>query len=519
MSSNIKRLFIASFVFLSAISLSIAGMGQISLTGEYSPAYNGVDDPWHVIPNLTIGFTAAGTMRVEGGSVVDSDGWSYLGYHAGSSGMATITGAGTTWDSFRQITVGFAGNGTMDVEDGAQVLSGGARIAEFGSSTSIATVTGPGTRWESRTGIDVGYGGHGRLNISNGGVVEQTGSTVFLGRNASSTGIVKVDGSGSQLNNNGTLFLGYIGNGDLTIENGGYVYNRNADVASGSGTTGVALVTGASSQWINDQNLSLGYNGNATLRVEDGGFVYTAWDAFIARNSGRTSSVTVKDAGSEWDIDRSLYVGGRQFQNGGTGILNIESGGLVSVADTLKIWSGGTVNVMGGTLDVGTLQQDGILNVTGGEIAVDVLTGDFVLDGGTLAPGDSPGLTTIQGDFQFDSGTVEIEIGGLLRGTEFDAIDVTGSAILNGLIDVNLISGFSPLLGETFQVLNASSLSGTPTFDFSDATLASGLAWDTSNFISSGSITVGMAVIPEPSSFGIVVVVGLGLGLRRRRSS
>jgi T5SS/PEP-CTERM-associated repeat protein len=275
------------------------------------------------------------------------------------------------------------------------------------------------------------------------------------------------------------------------------------------------VITGPGSQWINDQNLTIGLNGDVTVDIQDGGYVGTSRDAFIAKNSLHTSTVNVTGAGSHWNIDRNLYVGGSDFRSGGTGTLNIEDGGLVTVANTMTIWSSGTVNVQGGTLDVGTLQQDGTLNVIGGQIAVDVLAGDFILDGGTLAPGDSPGLTSILGNFQFDSGVVEIEIAWLSRGTLFDAVDVSGTALLNGVFDVNLISGFSPLLGDSFLLIDANMLSGTPTFDFSEAVLSQGLGWDTSNFLSTGTISVGVAAIPEPGSAGVLFVTTASLLLNR----
>ena len=61
--------------------------------------------------------------------------------------------------------------------------------------------------------------------------------------------------------------------------------------------------------------------------------------------------------------------------------------------------------------------------------------------------------------------------------SNFDNFGVTGAASLNGDIVVTLLGGFAPSLGDQFQVLAASSITGTPTFDFSAAPLANGLAW------------------------------------------
>ncbi len=84
-----------------------------------------------------------------------------------------------------------------------------------------------------------------------------------------------------------------------------------------------------------------------------------------------------------------------------------------------------------------------------------------VIFNGTLAPGNSPGLLTIGGDITFGPfGTLEIEIGGLLRGTEYDALDVGGTATLDGTLDVLLINGFVPQAGDSFDIIIADTVVG-----------------------------------------------------------
>jgi hypothetical protein len=50
-----------------------------------------------------------------------------------------------------------------------------------------------------------------------------------------------------------------------------------------------------------------------------------------------------------------------------------------------------------------------------------------------------------------------MEIGGLTPGTEFDRLTISGSATLAGTLDLLLINGFDPGIGNTFQILTFAS--------------------------------------------------------------
>jgi hypothetical protein len=70
-------------------------------------------------------------------------------------------------------------------------------------------------------------------------------------------------------------------------------------------------------------------------------------------------------------------------------------------------------------------------SIVDGEGNVDV----NVFNSGELAPGISPGLFQVDGDYwQTNSGLLNIELAGLVRGDEFDALLVTGEMRLAGLV-------------------------------------------------------------------------------------
>jgi hypothetical protein len=82
-----------------------------------------------------------------------------------------------------------------------------------------------------------------------------------------------------------------------------------------------------------------------------------------------------------------------------------------------------------------------LVQVPGGQLrGTGTLHGNLE-NGGRLAPGNSPGILSIQGDFaQSSSGTLEIEVGGLTAGTLHDRVVVTGSATIAGRLEVPVVN-------------------------------------------------------------------------------
>lgn len=80
---------------------------------------------------------------------------------------------------------------------------------------------------------------------------------------------------------------------------------------------------------------------------------------------------------------------------------------------------------------------------------------------GTLAPGVSPGITVVQGDYtQQPGGTSAIEIGGTTPGTEHDQLNVTGTASLAGTLEISLIAGYELETDQGYVILTAGAVTG-----------------------------------------------------------
>ncbi|GAG27073.1 unnamed protein product, partial [marine sediment metagenome] len=148
--------------------------------------------------------------------------------------------------------------------------------------------------------------------------------------------------------------------------------------------------------------------------------------------------------------------------------------------------------------------------------------------GGTLAPGGSQGEMEIYGFYNMGgSAALEIEIGGTTAITDHDVLTVTETATLNGTVYVSLIDPagganiFEPELDDFFDVLTATSITGSYTFDYEDADLSEPwMSWDDTIETGGNGQILRLTVVPEPSELVMlagVAVFGLIGYLRRRR--
>ena len=172
---------------------------------------------------------------------------------------------------------------------------------------------------------------------------------------------------------------------------------------------------------------------------------------------------------------------------------------MVTVSNTAKLWSDGTINLDGGTLDVGTLDLAfGTFNMLDGILHADSVIGNINVQGGTVAPGHSPGILSISGNyFQGADATLEIELAGTANG-DYDQLLVAGTLEISGALEVQLLDGFSPMIDNEFQVFDGAALSGT----FSSVVLPGllgDLSWDSSQLYSNGTLSV------DPRTHNVVV--------------
>jgi hypothetical protein len=151
-------------------------------------------------------------------------------------------------------------------------------------------------------------------------------------------------------------------------------------------------------------------------------------------------------------------------------------GGATITGFTAPVTNRGTVQVRAGTLqlDGGFVQTDGITQIDGASIASALpvridggrLQGSgtieaSVVNAETVAPGLSSGLLEIRGAYtQTANASYEVELGGILPADGFDRLQIGTTAELDGILDVRLLDGFVPSIGDRFEILTFASRRG-----------------------------------------------------------
>ena len=111
-----------------------------------------------------------------------------------------------------------------------------------------------------------------------------------------------------------------------------------------------------------------------------------------------------------------------------------------------------------------------VVNAQGSLSGTGTVGGSVENSGGTVAPGNSPGVLSITGNYtQGSGGTLNIEIDGVAGPGEggHDQLDVGGDAALDGTLDIQTDAGFTPgvgampgMVGDSFVILTAASRTG-----------------------------------------------------------
>lgn len=137
----------------------------------------------------------------------------------------------------------------------------------------------------------------------------------------------------------------------------------------------------------------------------------------------------------------------------GSGTVSNEGGGLVIYTGTTMNQFLGTVVVDNGTLQVDGSFTDGSFVVNGGLLDGTGTVSGVIMNGGTIKPGDSPGILHVQGDFNMSPGAaLKAELNGPVPGSGYDQLQVNGAVNLNGAT-LNLVPGFAPAPGTAFLIL------------------------------------------------------------------
>lgn len=412
-------------------------------------------------------------------------------------------------------------------------------IGNGAGSTGLLTVTGNGAAssavWTGPGAILLGAGGgQGTLNISNGGAVRSTAdNSIMIGWDTNSSGFATVSGANSVLSAGERMGVGFGdgSTGTLMIANGGTVragtnvgFSDGAmEIGTGVGSSGTVTVTGANSR-LETTGFIIGADGvtanTAILNIQNGATVVTApqaaCDLFCGAVSvgskGGTAQINVTGAGSALQVgaitNPTNFFAGREMFIGGYGQAAVTvdqgaidaSGGHIFVSGgssgthfdsaTLTVRNGGSVMAT----EV-TVNQGGTLNGAGGTIF-----GDVILNGGTLAPGNSPGTMNIAGNLNLLTGTLALEYTDLAS----DFLNVSGNVTFGSGLNLNLLFDSVLFAGQNFSLESFfggyDSLSFDPAFDLAAQLSIFGAGADSYFSVSLGDQKRTFGTAPPPPS-------------------
>jgi len=279
--------------------------------------------------------------------------------------------------------VGYADQSTLIVRGGSTIKSAKSVVGQ--TTKGSVSIDGTGSSWTNSADLFVGYQGNGAVSVNNGGTLTNTQG--WIGFSAGSLGAATVDGLGSTWSNSKDLVVGASGNGALNVKNGGVATNAYGLIGHEIGSSGAATVTGEGASWINSADLYIGNKGNGTLNVQNHGTVNNK-QAFIGYSSGSSSAAVVDGIGSSWSNTQDLFVG-----HGGNGTLNVNNGGTLTNTQ-------GWIGTNAGSLGAATI--DG--NRSSWSNSKDLVVGDF--GNGTLKVQNGGVVKNVNGLFADETGSL-----------------------------------------------------------------------------------------------------------------
>lgn len=440
-------------------------------------------------------------------------------------------------------------------------------LYKFGAGT----LTLSGTNTYNRPTI-IAQGVVSVSNIGNGGVAGNLGAApstqadelTIAGNAVGTTGILRYTGSGESTNRLLTLSgsggtIDSSGSGALTFSNTNTIWHAygpeittivfnnqggkvlevgtliTAGTVVGSAVTGSnvpagTIVTEVGPGWLRLNNVISGLPTITitapaslmpvrTLTLTGSNTGLNTFNPVLANNNGFDFGLPLavnKTGSGTWSLNGANTYSGGTTVNNGTLLVNNTTGSGTGT---------GAVTVNSGSTFGGNGSISGLITIN---------------SGGTVAPGDSPGLLTINNDIVFSSGAnLVIELNGTTAGVNYDQLAVNGGITLG---DANLLLnlGFAPSTSDFFYIVNndltddilgnfAALPQGSDIFaTFGGSTYKGTISYtgnyNTNNFLGAGNDIVifgfTAAAIPEP---GASALIGLSLPifvfLLRRRNA
>lgn len=461
--------------------------------------------------NVNIGAIVNGTGAFANGVGFNSDGTTRLTGNNTYTGATEFTGGGTNIISGNNsaavgnVTIaGTSGTGKMPVVrlDNVNAISSSSSLLGASSNAQIGTIDFNATTAYTFNS----FLGNNMIFTNSYGQVSVVTFTNAVNTLTSSTGS---SGGRSLLNNSSNLSI---------------VFDGNVDI--GSSSTGLNNAIGGAGDWLVKGNIfsttvgsTRGLNKTGTGQLElrgannyNGDTVVSAGTLLVATGASITGSASQLSGGT-LDVRGTI---GSITQSGGTLLVSGTAGTTIVNSGTSTVNLGGTIGsatINGTLLSVNGSAGDVLVN-SGGTLGGSGSVQGLTLNGGTVAPGNSPGLLTAY-ELNGSNGTFQFQLGApTTRGITYDAIDVTSLLTLG--TDTNftfeVLDNYNFSSGDSYDLFNFGSIDAT-NFDITKLDIAlptlnsNELAWNTSSFTTDGLVSV-VANVPEPST---LQMFGIGL--------
>jgi autotransporter-associated beta strand protein len=357
---------------------------------------------------------------------------------------------------------------------------------QFNSNANLGDATFT-VRRNGRLDLSGGYNPTGAASVSAGAATISLEGALTPGGGSAGLGVSTWSGVGNAIIS--------IGGGNSINAPGAYAefdyggHGENATIIVGSGAVPGALggnlifrrgANGENVRVTNQQGALVDISGNkGHLPKTTMGSISGQGTILLSGAELETGSRNTDDTIAGPIVDITSYGIGGKLTKVGTGTLTLAGTntytGVTAVNSGLVLVNGSN---LGGAV-VNTSATLGGTGSLGGAVTVH--------SGGTLAPGASPGKLSV-GSLNLAGGKLAFELGGTLAGTQHDQLISSGAVSLAGDLIVSLTNGFTPAAGDTFNLMDWGSLTGTFT-SLSLPTL-SDLSWDTSQLYVSGVLSV-----------------------------
>lgn len=464
---------------------TIAGGGSVSVTGGGRVNLNQGSPSWSGGLSVTSSTVGAAPSTLGTGRVTLDNAMLLMVQGGTIANPVTVTGGSIVSNAGNDVRIDGAitGAGVLEVRGGGVLRLWGYNDYQGGTNVTAGTLVGDSASFGAGP---LSMAGGATLHFEQsvdgtftnpisgaGAVVKSNGGTLTLSGVNSTTGGLTLNGGNLRVANHS------IGQGPITI-NGGNLFTSYLAVDGTPLTTNAPITINPGAGFIETTySNTTKFNGV----VSGAGQLHkTGWGTLVLNGNntytggtlvslhylqGNTSSikgnVSFSTNGLSKGVNFDQAVDGT-FANtiSGEGTLRKLGSGKLTLTGTntfsgSAIISGGTL-IAGpnslGTRDAVSGSGDVTVNVGATLGGTPVIQGNL-LGGGRVAPGNSPGIITVNGNYtQSATSVLEIEVGGLTPGTQHDQVRVGGVATLDGRHDFPIINGFVPTLGQEITFLD-----------------------------------------------------------------